>query len=324
MLTFEEIKKFNPYHGSDGRFTSAGGAASFTYKPGASKAHDNAIRQEKEKNPFDPFAILSGEVPDWFYAGPEKKPAPKKQTPTSKLNAKGVPDGQVKGKNIINKIRLPYATYESGAKKSLVDRVAEAQGYKAKPAVVSKGEFDEAVKRSGMIAYRTISEGTDVITGGSKSGKEFADILMYGEPEDFAICGTGSRSFGGGIYTAVSKRSSPGQMPGKETSEDAWRESTVYGYDENTAVMAITLSPAAKIGDYSKLRDELIDGPTRIYQKFDADVGAYATAKGYDALIKDFDDYDSDYMMILNRSAMIICDEVTNKYRVKYDKPGQR
>ena len=46
---FEEVEKFNPYHGSDGRFTSAGGAASFTYKPGASKAHDNAIAREKKK-----------------------------------------------------------------------------------------------------------------------------------------------------------------------------------------------------------------------------------------------------------------------------------
>ena len=37
------IEKFNPYHGKDGRFTSANGAASFTYKPGASRAHDLAI-----------------------------------------------------------------------------------------------------------------------------------------------------------------------------------------------------------------------------------------------------------------------------------------
>lgn len=44
--TFEEIiEKFNPYHGKDGRFTSAngGGAVSFTYAPGKSEAHDKAI-----------------------------------------------------------------------------------------------------------------------------------------------------------------------------------------------------------------------------------------------------------------------------------------
>jgi len=43
------IQKFNPYHGPDGRFTTAGGASSFTYMPGKSKAHDSAIAREKER-----------------------------------------------------------------------------------------------------------------------------------------------------------------------------------------------------------------------------------------------------------------------------------
>lgn len=47
--TFDEILKFNPYHGADGRFSSANGAASFTYSPGKSKAHDNAIQREKDR-----------------------------------------------------------------------------------------------------------------------------------------------------------------------------------------------------------------------------------------------------------------------------------
>ena len=46
---FAEVEKFNPYHGADGRFTSGSGATSFTYKPGASKAHDAAISREKGK-----------------------------------------------------------------------------------------------------------------------------------------------------------------------------------------------------------------------------------------------------------------------------------
>lgn len=40
------VEKFNPYHGRDGRFASANGATSFTYAPGKSKAHDNAISKE--------------------------------------------------------------------------------------------------------------------------------------------------------------------------------------------------------------------------------------------------------------------------------------
>ena len=47
--SFEELMKFNPYHDSRGRFTTAGAAASFTYRPGASVAHDRAIEREKER-----------------------------------------------------------------------------------------------------------------------------------------------------------------------------------------------------------------------------------------------------------------------------------
>lgn len=45
----EHIEKFNPYHGKDGRFSTADASASFTYSPGKSKAHDNAIAREKER-----------------------------------------------------------------------------------------------------------------------------------------------------------------------------------------------------------------------------------------------------------------------------------
>ena len=48
-LQMQLIEKFNPYHDRLGRFTTSGSAASFTYKPGASKAHDLAIEREKKR-----------------------------------------------------------------------------------------------------------------------------------------------------------------------------------------------------------------------------------------------------------------------------------
>lgn len=45
----EEIEKFNPYHDRLGRFATAGGATSFTYKPGQGAMYDNAIAREKER-----------------------------------------------------------------------------------------------------------------------------------------------------------------------------------------------------------------------------------------------------------------------------------
>lgn len=49
IINLEVVEKFNPYHGKDGRFTSAGGAHTFTYAPGKSKAHDMAIEREKQR-----------------------------------------------------------------------------------------------------------------------------------------------------------------------------------------------------------------------------------------------------------------------------------
>lgn len=44
----EELRKFNPYHDAQGRFASSNSATSFTYAPGRSRAHDNAIAREKQ------------------------------------------------------------------------------------------------------------------------------------------------------------------------------------------------------------------------------------------------------------------------------------
>lgn len=65
MQTFEEIKKFNPYHDSRGRFSTAGGAASFTIRtrdPKKQHLAEGGIVREKER------------TKDW------KDPSPKKET----------------------------------------------------------------------------------------------------------------------------------------------------------------------------------------------------------------------------------------------------
>lgn len=51
--TTVEFRKFNPYHDSRGRFSSANSAASFTFSPGKSRAHDKAIATAKiQNNPY--------------------------------------------------------------------------------------------------------------------------------------------------------------------------------------------------------------------------------------------------------------------------------
>lgn len=49
---YAELKKFNPYHGADGRFTSANAATSFTFRtknPKAQAVADKAVEREKGK-----------------------------------------------------------------------------------------------------------------------------------------------------------------------------------------------------------------------------------------------------------------------------------
>lgn len=60
-ITFQ---KFNPYHDSRGRFTSANGATSFTYAPGKSKAHDKAIQRQKAQAEADDAGLYSLRVHD--------------------------------------------------------------------------------------------------------------------------------------------------------------------------------------------------------------------------------------------------------------------
>ena len=52
-VSYADLRKFNPYHDSQGRFSSANSAASFTFSPGKSKAHDKAIATAKiQNNPY--------------------------------------------------------------------------------------------------------------------------------------------------------------------------------------------------------------------------------------------------------------------------------
>ena len=59
--TFNEIAKFNPYHDAKGRFTSGGGAASFSANPNT-VAGQRAIEREGKKNPLYAAAYGQGKT----------------------------------------------------------------------------------------------------------------------------------------------------------------------------------------------------------------------------------------------------------------------
>ena len=302
----DDIEKFNPYHGPDGRFTTGASATSFTYKPGQGKMYDNAIRNEKKRTEdnFDPLTELM--TPNWFYEKP--KPATTKIS-NPVLNDDGTPKGQVKGSNIMESFEMDERRwYESGYAVTYADQIAEAQGYKGKPAVVPKDVFDEAVKKTGIIAYRTMNEGNDVIDGKDMREIDFANELMYGDENHFALNGNGQTAYGGGIYMAANKitETKEGTVP---DGFHARNDSIGYGYSDNPAVVTMTLSPTARIADYNDIRSRFRE--LSYDEKMNVgDEGAYAAALGYDGFRVRSAGIDCDYLVITNRTALIICDTV--------------
>lgn len=97
----EEVRKFNPYHDARGRFTTASGATSFTYKPGKSKAHDLAIQR------MQAAAAAKPKVPP----KPATPPKPKKT-----LDARGFADHDDAGYHQLYAGKQYYAQQKLNAK----------------------------------------------------------------------------------------------------------------------------------------------------------------------------------------------------------------
>lgn len=191
---------------------------------------------------------------------------------------------------------------------SAINQVADAQGFRGKPKVVSKKEFDSACKQTGIVMYRTVNHGTDVVTGKQVQSKHFADLTMKGDGSSFSLNGSGGQIYGGGMYATMSK-GTPGTIP---NGKRALGESQAYGRSGATT-MSMTLDPTAKIGDFSALRREFANEPYSTQQKFGNDIGAYACAKGYDGLRAKNAGYSCDYVTVFNRTKLIICEDTQTK-----------
>lgn len=332
--TFDEVLKFNPYHGWHGYFSTANNATSMTVRtkdPAKQGWADRGIARAKERtalileheklmnpeNPadFDPFALLMFEAkhPEIVDARlgadpngkPKSKPKTKEQASNDLFNADGSPKGQVTGKDISNDFEFDYYEHQSP-----VMQVAEKQGFLERPTVVPKEEFDKIAKETGVIAFRTVSDGYDKITGEETSAGQFADTIMHGDASKFSLNGDGGQAYGGGMYIATNSKPKPGETP---DAFYARSDSVIYGNGDYPAVMTMTISPTAKIGDYQEVRDDFFNEPHSVKEKFDYDVGAYAAAKGYDGLRAKGAGWGSDYITMYNRTALIFSEEVQDR-----------
>lgn len=302
-----EVKKFNPFHDSLGKFSSAQGMKSYSANPKtkagqmaiarSSKNHGHVMNVHREskgeniaqnqrwikygikpKTPASAFSNAKVVGPKTTAQTTSTKPKtttkPKTQATPKKpaQQTQTTTQTQVKGKDITRSIK---------GTNNNINEIAQAQGFKGKPKVVSQKEFDEAVKANGNIAFRTIDPGNDVITGKRMTAQKFADNLMNGDAKDFALNGNGARVLGSGLYIAQTNMN-PGSNPTGGAKSAARSDSQWYG-GSNSKVVQMTVSKDAKIGDFHTVQREYNRLPASERRKY-ADVGAYACAKGYDGL----------------------------------------
>ena len=237
----------------------------------------------------------------------QSKPASSKPKQTNKPAA-GAKKPSTQRKMVDGKDIRKTFRYDSNSKKSAVDQVAEQQGYKGKPKVVKNyNEFQQAMKASGVVMLRTINDGTDKTTGKNRKAGQFINDVK--NANDITLNGSGGQAYGGGMYLAGNLTVKKGKMPNKKEQDTARSHTIRYGYGAGySKTMAATLDPSAKVESWDKVYNEFKNLPSREKRKYDFDEGAYAAAKGYDAVVRDVGGGGA-YYMVYNRSKMVIFDE---------------
>lgn len=223
-----------------------------------------------------------------------QKPAQQAQQTTGRA--------MVTGKDISKTFKV-----DPTSKDDPLSQVSKAQGYDQKPQLeANQTKFSAAVAASGFIAYRTIANGTDVVTGKRKTGAQFTDDLK--NADDFSHNGTGYKVYGGGIYMASTPNPVKGTTPSRKDTNAAKTDSQGYGRGGGDKTVAMTLSPNAKVGDYYQIQSKFNSLPRKQRARFGNDMAAYAASLGYDALRAVNAGWNCDYLTVYNRSALIIYD----------------
>lgn len=185
-----------------------------------------------------------------------------------------------------------------------IEDVINAQGFDGKPRIVSKNEFNEAVKKAnsgnGFIAQRTYSapdqETLDDYRNQLYKGKWYVD------------CSNGGSLFGQGMYTSsnykgeLSNAIKMDMKSYKELGESRLQKGVSY-------IETMTLDPTAKIIDVDELHEMKIKYAEQFEGRKRRDIrrmdnGVFATLMGYDGIRGGT--RDNVYTVILNRTKVII------------------
>lgn len=223
--------------------------------------------------------------------------------------------GIKKGKKIYDDIDEVLAA-KADDKKPIAQYLAEYQGYTGRPRLVEKSDFDQIAQESGFVAYRVINDGVDVATGKFLTAKEYHQNFIY--DGHCQLNGTGQKQYGAGIYLCSTGKVKKGLMPNKTKIDAVANEVAKYGDVGKSAILVLTLDKSAKVANYKQIVKQLNQEDWRIQAKYQADEGAYAIAKGYDAMrIPTYND-DMDYVTVFNRTKLVVLNNAeTTSYLTK-------
>lgn len=196
-----------------------------------------------------------------------------------------------------------------------INEVLKAQGFDGKPTVLSKADFIEAVKADTFIAQRTY-------TAPDKATLDaYIDMLRNG---DFYVdCRTGGRAHGKGMYAAADYTKGKDLTRVIDEMAHYQQLGAISRGEYYTMTETLTIDPSAKIIDEMNIVDEFIfryskalkaQGYTmkQINDKIIAerwqnrDVGVLAATMGYDVIRSVPSPRRADYMVILNRTKLIL------------------
>ena len=196
-----------------------------------------------------------------------------------------------------------------------INEVLKAQGFDGKPTVLNKTEFLKAVKDDTFIAQRTY-------TAPSKDKlDEYINMLRSG---DFYVdCRTGGRAHGKGMYAAADYTKGKDLRRVIDEMTHYQNLGAIQRGEHYTMTETLTIDPSARIIDEANVVNEFIYRYTQelkaqgystreINDKIisngwrNRDKGVLASLMGYDVIRAVPSPFRADYMVILNRTKLIL------------------
>lgn len=193
----------------------------------------------------------------------------------------------------------------------------EYTDYKEKPKTVDRRAFNEQVRETGVICFRTFNKGED-----GTSAKKYKERLSTDSAKDFRHNGTGKMVYGEGIYLTINRFAEKGVFPEESVIKATRDESLRYGEEGTRATACVTIASDANIGDSEVLRREFkkltLEEQLKYYTpdpripSSASGIASFAIACGYDGVIWKEAGMGCDYLTMYNRKKLVVLDDPEN------------